>query len=184
MSWEAVSALSALGTLIVVAGSAIAAIAQIRHLRVGNQINAAVTLLERWSSREFREMSNFVFDGRLDEKLKDPKYRAELERPTVDRLAHPEVALCDVWEQIGTVVKLGHASEETFIELVGFICIDAWNKLSPVIAIIRRTRGPFAYDNFEYVASRAMMWEARHPHGTYPQGTPHLPVAAPWREET
>ena len=52
----------------------------------------------------------------------------------------------------------------------------------PVIAIIRRKRGPSAYDNFEYMVSRALLWEAKHP-DTFPKNAPRMPVTDPYPED-
>jgi hypothetical protein len=74
------------------------------------------------------------------------------------------------------LVKLGYFAEDAFMESGGPTCLRAWEKLKPVIAIIRRVRGPQVYDNFEYLASRAIIWDAKHPGGIFPKNTPHLPV--------
>jgi hypothetical protein len=53
----------------------------------------------------------------------------------------------------------------------------------PVVAIIRRQRGPQAYDNFEYLASRVMLYDERHPGGVFPHRTPHLAVVDQFPED-
>jgi len=184
MSWEEVAALSAFGTLIVIAASAVAAIIQIRHMRSSNQMTSSLGLVERWATPEYRELINYITSGELEERLKDPNYRKSLARVPGDRLAHPEIVLLDFWEFFGSQVKLGSMSETSFMDVASSQCIIVWRKLTPVIAIIRRVRGPEVYDNFEYIASRSMMWEAKHPDGTYPKGTPHLPVIDEYIEDT
>ncbi|MBV8081507.1 MAG: hypothetical protein JO347_01415 [Candidatus Eremiobacteraeota bacterium] len=163
------------GTLIVIAATAIAAAIQLRHLRSSNQITTALSLFDKWGGPEARKLQAFVFGGELDEKLKDPAYRAELMHIPVNRISHPEVAYLDFWESVCTLIKLGHTDEASFMETGGFMSIAAWNKLMPVIAIIRRKRGSSPYDNFEYVVSRAIIWEQKHP-DTFPKDAPRLPV--------
>jgi hypothetical protein len=182
MSWEEISALSTFGTLIVIAASAIAAVVQLRHMRSGNQISATLGLFDKWAGPEARRLQAYVFSGEVDKKLEDPAYRAGLMRVPVDRVAYPEVSYLDFWEAVSTLVKLGHTDESAFMETGGFTALAAWNKLMPVIAIIRRARGPTVYDNFEYTVSRAIIWEAKHP-DTFPKDAPRLPVVDPYPED-
>jgi len=176
MNWEELSAVSTFLTLIVIAATAIAAVLQLRHMRAGNAITGFLGMMDRWAGREGRAMQNHVFGGELERRLTDPQYRETLNRGQVDRLSHPEVAYLDFWESLGMFVKLGYFPEDAVFESGGPMAIMAWEKLKPVIAIIRRKRGPQAYDNFEYLVSRALMWEAAHPEGYFPRRAPHLPV--------
>lgn len=158
---------------------------QLRHMRAGNQINAAMSLMDKWSGPDYARGLDFVYDGGLDEKLKDPAFRADLEHPSINRGRHPEAAILGYWEQAGSLVKLGFIDESTFMNLSSLQCIAAWKKLNPVIAIMRRRRGPTVADNFEYLASRAMLWEARHANDqSFPSGTPHLQPQDLWPEDT
>ena len=54
LSAELVSAMAAVGTFIVVAATAIAAIVQLRHLRSSNQINSIIGVQQIFESPEFR----------------------------------------------------------------------------------------------------------------------------------
>ena len=183
LNWEEISAVSTFVTMIVIAASAIAAVIQLRHMRAGNAITGFLGFMDGWSSPHARELQRFIFGGELDRRLTDPDYRAEIERGSIDRLAHPEVEYLDFWESLGMFVKLGYFVEAAVMESGGPTSIIAWERLKPVIALIRRKRGPTAYDNFEFLVSRAMMWEAKHPEGFFPRGTPHLPVPDPFPED-
>jgi hypothetical protein len=182
MSWEVISALTTLGTFVVITATAIAAVVQLRHMQSANHINAALGLMDRWATPEYRALINYVA-LELDGKLKEPAYRASLMRVPADRIVHPELAILDVWEQIGSLVKLGTLPEATFLETGSSQCIMTWEKLVPVVAIVRRRRGPQVYDNFEYLAARSIRWEAQHQSGTYPQHTPHMPVVDPFPDD-
>jgi hypothetical protein len=183
MNWEAISAISAFVTMIVIAATAIAAVFQLRHMRAGNAIAGFIGMMDKWSSPEARHIQNYVFNGELDRKLADAEYREGLTAFLIDRLAHPEVEYLDFWESIGMLIKLGYFAEDAFMESGGPNCLRAWRKLEPVIAIIRRSRGPQAYDNFEYLASRVMIWDSTHPDGVFPKRTPHLPVVDKFRDD-
>jgi len=177
MNWEEVSAVSTFITMIIIAASAVAAVLQLRHMRAGNAITGFLGMMDRWASPKARETQNYVFGGELDRKMSDPGYRNELQRGLIDRIAHPEVDYLDFWESLGGFVKLGYFPEDLVMESGGPIAMLAWEKLKPVIAIIRNVRGPAVYDNFEFLVSRAQLWEQRHPDGVFPRGTPHLAVA-------
>jgi hypothetical protein len=180
MNWDELAAISTFITMLVIAASAIAAVVQLRHMRAGNAITGFLGFMDRWDSPEARRNANYVFSGAIERKLQDPSYRRQLlENAFVDRLAHPEFEYMDVWESIGMFVKLGYFPEDAVMESGGPIAINAWNILSPVIAIVRSARGPGVYDGFEYLVSRAKIWEAKHPDGVFPKQTPHLPVSPP-----
>lgn len=180
MNWEELSAISTFITTIIIAASAIAAVVQLRHMRAGNQITGFIGMMDKWASPEARKIQNYVFGGELDRNLADPAYRESLTVMLIDRLAHPEVNYMDFWESLGMLIKMGYFAEDAFMESGGPTCLRAWEKLKPVIAIIRRKRGPQAYDNFEYIASRTMIWDKKYPGGVFPYGTPHLPVVDPF----
>jgi hypothetical protein len=182
MSWEAISALATVGTFVVITATAIAALVQLRHLHAANQINAVLGLMAGWATPEYRQLLNYV-SQQLDEKLKDPAYRASLMRIPADRIAHPELAVLDGWEQLGGLAKIGAVSDGVLLETAASQCLIAWKRLAPVIAIVRRSRGPQVYDNFEYLAARALRWEALHPSGTYPRHTQHMPIVDPFPDD-
>ena len=183
MSAEWLSTFFTGATFFVIAATAIAALIQLRHLRASNQIVTLLAVTERRGSAEFRFVNNYVFNGELDKHLKDPQYRKGLMQVPVDVNAHPEMVLLFSWEQTGAMLKLGWFSEEALMETSGLIAIAAWRKLNPVVAIIRRERGPQVFDNFEYLASRALLWEAKHARGTFPKDTPHLPAIDVYTED-
>ena len=183
MNWEEISAISAFVTMIVIAASAVAAAIQLRHMRAGNAISGFIGMMDKWSSPEARLVQNYVFGGELDRKLADADYRKGLTVPLIDRLTHPEVEYLDFWESIGMLNKLSYFPEDAFMESGGPTCLRAWEKLGPVIAIIRRSRGSQAYDNFEYLASRVMIWDSKHPDGVFPKKTPHLPLVDKFKDD-
>ncbi len=180
MNWEEISAISTFITMIVIAASAIAAVVQLRHMRASNAITGFLGFMDKWSSPEAREIANYVFGEAMQRKLADPAYREELlTAPLVDRLRHPEFQYLDFWESIGGFLKLGYFAEDVVMESGGPVALRAWGVLMPVIAIRRRVGGQTLYDNFEYLVSRAIMWENKHPEGVFPHNTPHLSVKDP-----
>ena len=183
MNWEEIGALSTLGTLIVIAATAIAAVVQLRHMRTANTIAGYLGFMERWASPHAREIASHVFNGDLERKLADPAYREALASGNIDPVAHSEIQYLDFWESLGMLLKLGFFDEAAVMESGGPAAVRSWHRLMPVIALIRRGRGPTAYDNFEYIVSRSILWEASHPEGIFPRRTPHMPVIDPYPED-
>jgi hypothetical protein len=67
--------------------------------------------------------------------------------------------------------------EAIFLELFNRLVTYYWTKLSPVIAILRRLRGPTEYENFEFLAQQAATWQTQHPNGKYPKALARMPLA-------
>jgi hypothetical protein len=53
MTREALTAISTVATFIMIAASAVAAIMQLRYMNAGNQINAALSLREKWLGPDY-----------------------------------------------------------------------------------------------------------------------------------
>lgn len=165
-----------IGTLLVFAGTALAAIVQIRHLRASNELAALLQLSEELDSERMQAALRFVRFG-LDEALARPAYRRDLgELGYVDATAHPEMDACNWFERVGSLVKHRLIDERTFLALFARLITYYWTHLEPVIALLRRERGAGQYENFEYLAALARAWLARHPQGTYPKSIARLAV--------
>ncbi len=70
MSAEWVTAIASLGTFVVIAASAAAALLQLRHMRGGNQIAALNEIREALESERFEVATGYVmreFQTRMDE---------------------------------------------------------------------------------------------------------------------
>ncbi|MDQ6780368.1 MAG: hypothetical protein M3Z37_04340 [Candidatus Eremiobacteraeota bacterium] len=183
MSWEALTAVATLGTFVVIATSAMAAIRQLRHMAASNQITASLALLDRWGSDAYASLIDYVSGGELEARLADPRFRRELMHAPVSRTNHPELTILGYWEQVGSLVKLGYMSEEAFMDIASIQALSAWHKLNPVIAIMRRRLGARMFNNFEFLVSRARLWQARHVAGVFPAGTPHVEPQDLWPED-
>ena len=167
MNPETVAALASLGTFVVISVSAVAALIQLRHIRASNQLSGLIKYSELWEAQPMQSAIAFV-QQQLPEKLQDASYRNQLMRATVSRSEHPELAVCDWVEQIGSYVKYGLLSEEQFLDLTAGFVDAAWDQLEEVVAL-RRTHGrPAMYENFEYLAAQSKAWLARHSRGNYP----------------
>ncbi len=180
MTLEALSTAAAVGTFLVIAATAIAALVQLRHLRVSNQLEALLAILSLPYDPVLSESFQFV-SHELETRLRDPQFRRELEVSQVDRKIHKELLICDYYDRLGSIVKNGLIPEELYFD--NSTPEQYWKLLSQVIAIRRRVRGPVAYDNFEYLIARSRAYDRRHPDGTYPPNMERVAIEDPWLAE-
>jgi len=173
MSLELVNALAAIGTFVVIAVTAVAALVQLRHMRSSNQLAGLLQTVNVFRDPDFQHKLSWLRDE-FPQKVKDPSFVAQLRHPgAVSRADHPELAIADLWEQTGVYIKYGLVSEEAFMDLAGHSVLSAWEDVAEAIKIRREIAGDAAYENFEYLASRAIEWKKAHP-TSYPPGTPKL----------
>ena len=178
MSLELWNTIGTVGTFIVITASGIAAILQLRHMRRSNQLPGLLSVLDLLNQPHVHELFDYVRHD-LPTKMEDPAFRAGLAKAPVDRSEHPELYLCDLYEQVGSYVRAGLIDEELFVRPQYVNIILNWETLLPAIMIVRRVR-PTVFANFEYLAARAHSWLDRYPKGDYPKDTPHLPGIDKW----
>ena len=188
MSLELVNTFATLGTFLVIASTAIAAIVQLRHMRSSNQIEALAEFREGTQNPEMRLAERFVLHE-LSEKLKDPGFRYQLANQAVMG-AETQSWWSDIrrvanfFENMGALVKNGLAEKGMVLDIFSTQVLKLWMQLTPVVAIRRQASGDSAiWENFEYLAVLSQDWEALHPAGTYPPGVRHLDLNYPWLED-
>jgi hypothetical protein len=175
MALESINTLAAVGTFLVIAATATAALIQLRHLQASNQLQAMLNLNEMWDDDMIRAASHYV-RTELPQRLKDPDYVRSLETASQDWSIHPEVRIMTWWEQVGTMVKHGFIQGDPFLDLASQVVSDDWDRLGVPIALMRRKRGATLWENFEYLAARGREFMRRHPHGTFPPRMQRLPL--------
>lgn len=180
MSMEAWGLAASVGTLLVIAATAIAAMIQLRHMRSSNQITALSKLEEMWDDPEFTSTRRRISRD-LTERLGDPLFRAELEKEsTPDEFARAVVDVTNFFEGMGIYAKHGLADKEVIFDFWAAIIVQSWSRLSPAIAIMRRSAGEMLYENFQYIAFDAQRYLDAHPRGAVPKGTPKAPIEDVW----
>ena len=127
-------------------------------------------VLQDWQKPEMQAWIRYV-RVELPEKLKDPKFCDEFRR-RLDRVHHPELHVCDYWEQCGTYIKYGMIDRVTFLDSSCTTIVRLWESIYPAIAIMRERGGPSVYENFEYLAVLSKQWINSHPNGAYPANMP------------
>lgn len=174
MSAEWVTAVSALGTLLVIAASAIAGLIQLRHMRGSNQIAALTEFRETMESDKFQEAQSFV-SFELPKRLTDPVERVKATTLPFrgDYTAVSTVA--NMFESLGGLVKSGVIDREVACDVVALIVVRNWEGMLPLTTYLRERIGNIAlWENFEYLALLSKRFIAAHPNGAYPRGEPRL----------
>ncbi len=178
MSIEWITVILSAATLVVIAASALAAVIQLRHLRASNQLDALLEILEQWNDPSV--LNAYSHFHTIDKKLDDPAYVTMLRTGrSHDRGSFPEFLVFDLWEQVGTYVKHRLIDETTFLDLASRQVLNAYRRGAPMVEILRTAGGPAVFENFEYLAARALLYERRYPDGSYPRSTPRMAQLEP-----
>lgn len=172
MSSESLAAVASIGTFIVIAVTAIAAVIQLRHIRASNQLSGVMQYIKLFESDTIQTANQFI-QNELAQKLRDPVYRRELFAVNPDRRTHVELAVADWCEQAGSYIKFGLIEKDQFLDLAGAYVASMWSALKEVVAIRRVAAGAAMYVNFEYLAALQQS-DAKKFGGGYPKGAPRL----------
>jgi hypothetical protein len=179
MSLELLSAIASVGTFVVIAATAIAAIVQLHHLRGGNQIVALNEFREAFESPELRAARQAAKD--LNARLEDPAVRRELLTDPMPEWLQPFQFAGRLFETLGGYVKNGIVSEDIVCDLWSPPIAGFWDIMAPAFVVMRRTRGDSLYENFEMLACMSQRWMDRHP-TNYPKNLPRITPPDRWLE--
>jgi hypothetical protein len=181
MTPEAIGAVASVGTFLVIAVTAFAALVQLRHIRAANQLTGLLPYIARWESDAVQSANRFV-ESELSAKLKQEDFLVGLWLRNPDRREHPELRVADWCEQMGSIIKYGMVSEDQFLDLAAWYLESMWDQLREVVAIRRAaTESSGEYENFEFLAVRAKAFSATHPSGNYPRGVERLLQDEEWK---
>jgi hypothetical protein len=188
LSLELVSAIASVVTAVVIGATAVAAIVQLRHLRMNNQITALLAVQAEFDAKDFRDAELLVrreFPEILDDEgfcanfitfLKDQE-PIEDSRYVVPRMAARLVA--NTYENLGTLVKKDIIDRSLFLDVYAYIIANAWDDLEGFVAIVRSVRGvQTLFINFEYIASISRDELASNPE-RYPRHAKRLNARLP-----
>ncbi len=175
MSAEWVIAIGTLGTFLVIAASAIAALIQLRHMRGSNQIAALTEFRETMESNKFQTAQTFV-SFELPKRLKDPVERVNATTVPFSGEYAAISTVANVFESLGGLIKSGVIDRDVACDVFAYMVIRNWDVMLPLITHLRRTLdNPALWENFEYLTLLSKRFQANHPGGAYPSGEPRLP---------
>jgi len=174
MSLELLNTLASVGTFVVIATTAIAAVIQLRHMRANNQLQGLLDVLVHIEDEEFNKRLSAT-QQMLPKMMADPQYVQSMLDGTFDR----DVAWLELgnrYERAGSLLKFGLIPEAPFMDVNSGRTVQVWELMLPVTSLLRKANGPRLWENFEYIAMRAKLWNDRHQDGNYPKGTVHAVV--------
>jgi hypothetical protein len=146
MFWEEVSALASAASAIIVSVAAIAAILQLRHLRLANQLQCYLEVMTGLQSPELTEARRFLQS--VD--FSDPE---ALRAATVPELDPRLVALGVHYQLVSRLLNRGVLDDELFMSHYD-TAPRIWKQLQPVATVMReRTNSPLWID-VEYLVYR------------------------------
>jgi hypothetical protein len=168
--------LASVGTFIVITATAIAALVQLRHMRAANQIATWQQFASAYEGSELRHAFEFVRTD-LNKRLEDPTFCQELREGRTERTKHPEITICNLFDQWGLYYRSGAIDRAGFMRVNAGIVVGFWKRLAPVIALVADpVLGNISFQQFEYLAVQATRWQKLHPAGDYPAGAPRMPL--------
>ena len=175
MSAEWLTAIGTMGTFVVIAASAIAALVQLRHMRGSNQIVALTECRETLESPEFAEAQYFV-SFELAKRLKDPAERTKISQVPFTGEYKQIATVANFFESMGMFVKSGIIDQQLACDFWCYAVVRNWTALAPVITYVRKkVNVPALWENFEYMAVLSDDYMRSHPAGHLPAGTRRMP---------
>jgi hypothetical protein len=161
IDWNAVTAIGTAMTAAVVGVTAIFGFDQLRQLRRATQLDGAMRILSDLNSPSYLEARQFVATE-LHKSLDDPRFRKEVELGAIETanpdVIHHEQAVLRTFEAIGSIVQQGLLDHNVVVNATGIAILVAWEHLSPVVEIQRRTIHPRMWENFEHLHDQAKTW--------------------------
>src|ERR1700726_4600941 len=152
MSAEWLTAIGTIGTFVVIAASAIAALVQLRHMRSSNQIVALTECRQTLESPEFQEAQRFV-SYELPKRLEDPVERARVAQLPFTGEYEAIATVANFFESMGMFVKKRIIDEQLACDFWNYSVLRNWNALLPVVTYARKKLNvPSLWENFEYMA--------------------------------
>jgi hypothetical protein len=170
-------------TFAVIAATAVAALVQLRHLRAANQVSGMQTFFQMYEGAELRDAFHFV-RTELEQRLQDHEFCEEIRSGNLDRAKHPEIQICNFFDQWGGYYRLGVIDRRAFMRHNAGVINAFWQRLEPVIRLSARDGVNTSFEHFEYLTVLARKWIADHPGGDYPKNLPRIAMVDPSSKTT
>jgi hypothetical protein len=189
MSLELINTLASVATTAIVAAAAIAAMIQLRHLRVNNQIGLQLEIHKTFIDREFW---NALGRARVEipHMAQDPSFAAFARRYHRGAPAEGDdrfeggyeagLVVGRTFENIGNMVRNRLTDPRIFFEQYATLVVAAWAATEPIVRWRRRLdRSDLPWEDFEYLTVLSRRWLAEHG-SVYPKDVERIipPVAA------
>ena len=181
MTAEYVTAFASVGTLVVIAATALAAFVQLRHLRTNNVLMVLNDFREAYERPEMLAANEAL--PKVLARLEDPESRRKLAESTVSpawvRSVFPLLRLL---ETLGSYTNRNVVPRDLVCDMWAPVVLAIWTESAPLIAVMRRTAGPSLFENFELIAVLSRRWLDKR-QAVYPRSLPRMNLVDPWAEE-
>lgn len=151
--WERLTAIALTGQFIIIAVGTLLAYLQLRGLRHQREAGLIQHIFEKFNEHEFAKALDFVYNE-LPKRLMEPAYVREIAAGRATSSSHCELVVMHFFNELGLLVHTGMVREYPVVPIVASPCMRAWERLAPVIELMRR-RYPHAYTPFESLVVRA-----------------------------
>lgn len=182
MSPELWTAVGSIGSAVVIAATAAAALVQLRHMRAGNATNVILALRSNFSDPIFTKANELLRGDAIARAMEDPRYRmfitdkapapSEEARELHRALRH----VANWYEVLGSMVLQRVVTMPTVADNYANVVDRDWKLCEPQIIYMRADRNDQSvYEGFEYLTTISRKWIHDHP-SVYPRGVPRLNV--------
>jgi hypothetical protein len=180
VSLELWGTIASVGTFVVIAATAIAAVVQLRHMRASNQITILNDFRTAIENPDFRPATDLI--RTLPTRMQEREFRAALSQNPLPPQLQPLSRILRLYESLGAYVNRGMLAEDMVCDLWAPVVLTVWNLTADTIVVMRRTRGPELFENFEYLALVSQRYLNRNP-SVYPKDAPRIAPADKWAGE-
>jgi hypothetical protein len=171
VSWAEFGAIAETGQFIAIAGALFVAYYQLRHLRRQQEAALIQSIFADLSSEAIAGALDFVY-SELPAKLTSVAYVQEIAEGRATAASHRELVVMHFFNGLGLMLHSKMVREYPTILIIASPAVRSWDKLAPVVELMRR-RYPHAYTPYEALVARArtcdfssinsrFRWESRH----------------------
>lgn len=175
MSLEAWSTAASIGTFVVIATTAGAALAQLRHMQRSNQIAVIMKLHETLNSETFVRAGHFVANE-VPKLVVSPAGRSKLGESPFPPDLEAVRAVGNYFDLMGALVRLRTVDEDLIVGMYDGAVVRAWKQLEPVTLIRRAVSFRGTWCDFEYLAMLSEKSISQTGGDRYPRGAPRMMI--------
>ncbi|MBM3459527.1 MAG: hypothetical protein FJX77_13480, partial [Armatimonadetes bacterium] len=146
MSWDAVTAIATLVSMVAFCATALFVWRQVQHMEDNRYLAITNELFAIWESRDFMDAQLWLLH-RLEERTWEEFVRAH-------RADYGEAAFHRVgsfYDRVGTLVRLRMINEQEILSTLGPYAIAVWQKMEPLVREARAIEHSLLFDDFEYL---------------------------------
>jgi hypothetical protein len=153
VTWAEFGAMAEIGQFIAIAGALFVAYFQLRHLRRQQEAALIQSIFADLNSEIISGALDFVYTE-LPVRLTSVAYVQEIAEGRATAASHRELIVMHFFNGLGLLLHSKMVREYPIILVVASPCVRSWDKLAPVVELMRR-QYPHAYTPYEALVGRA-----------------------------